>query len=144
MPMSPRRNEAQAVAGAWSDWCRANSLNGGRIDLFLSAIAVDNGARDVLDNGAEAGSDRPPAQPVHQRVLKGFQRLSALRRIGQNGRVIFAPGMGHRQQDRQRSARRMKGRWRVGAHMQQRMSLNVPNEDSNRFKRRQRLENLKP
>ena len=119
VPMGPRWNEAKAISGTWPHGCRRNSLDNGGIHFLLSTIAIDNRPRDVLDDGPEAGGDRPPAETVHERVLKGFKRPLPLRRIGENGRVIFATRMGHRQKDRQRSAGGMQGRRRVGAHMQQ-------------------------
>ena len=99
VPMGPGRNEAKAVTRSRADWCGRNSLDHRGIHLLLSAITIDNGARNILDNGSESGADRSPAQAIYQRVFEGLQRLSALRGISQNGGIIVAPGMRYRQQD---------------------------------------------
>jgi len=93
--MSARRDETQTIARTGADRSRGNSVYGSRIKLFLAAIAVDHGTGDVLDDGSEARTDRPPAKPVHQRIFEGFQRSLALRGIGEDGGVINPPCMRH-------------------------------------------------
>ena len=107
------------MAGTKTDRRRANPGDRCGIDLFLAAIAVDHCPRDILDDGAEAGRDRPPAEPVDQRVLEGNERIYALRRVCEQFRVLVGPGMGHGNKQREGTARRVNRRSRVAAHVQQ-------------------------
>jgi len=96
MPVSPGGNKTEPVARSGPDGCRRNGLYRRGIELLLSAIAINDSARDVLDNGSEPGPDRSPAQAVNQRILECFQCPPPLCGIGENSGVIFAAGMGHR------------------------------------------------
>ena len=95
--MGARRDKAKAISGTRPNRGRRNALDGGGVHLFLSAIAVDDGARDVLDNCRKSGADCSPAEAIDKWVLERFQRTLALRRIGQNGGIIIAARMGHGQ-----------------------------------------------
>jgi hypothetical protein len=61
MPMGSGRNKAQPVARPRADRCRGNSFDRRRINLLLTAIAIDDSSGDVLDNGSKSSSDRTPA-----------------------------------------------------------------------------------
>ena len=119
MPKCPGRDEAEAVARARTDRCGADTFDNRRIDFLLASIAIDNGTRNILDNRAESGRDRTPAEPIYQRILKHLQCLTTLSGISQGRLVIGAPGMRDRKQEWKGSARRMNGWGRIGAHVQQ-------------------------
>jgi hypothetical protein len=78
MMMSARRYEAKAVPGARPDRRRADPGDRRRIDFLFVAIAVDDGSRNMLDDRTESGGDRPPAEPVDERILQHFQGPSSV------------------------------------------------------------------
>ncbi len=61
MAMGPGRNKAEAVTGAGPDRRRRDILDYRGVNFFLFPIAVDDGARNVLDNGPKASANRSPA-----------------------------------------------------------------------------------
>jgi hypothetical protein len=119
VPISSGRYQPEPETCARPDRSRADTLDCRRIDFGFVAIAVDHCPRDMLNDRSKTGSNRAPAKPIHQRILERFQRGPAARGIGQNVRVVLPSGMGHGQQYRQGSARRMNRRARVAAHVQQ-------------------------
>ncbi len=89
----PRRDQAKSEPRARPDRGRADAFDCGRVDLGFVTIAVDYGARNILDYRSEAGGDRPPAEPIDQRIFERFEGAPSLRGIGQHGRVILPSGM---------------------------------------------------
>ena len=116
--MGSRRDEAKAVAGAGADRCRRNAENGGGIDFLLVAVAIDHRARNGLDDGADACGNRPPGEPVDQRVFQRFEGATPLRRVGQNRLGIMSSRMGHGQKHRQGLPRRVDGGGWIQVHWQ--------------------------
>ena len=97
VPECARGDEAKAVAGSGADRRRRYPLNRGWIDLFLVPVAVDDGARHLLDYRADPGADGPPGETVDERVFKRFQRSAALGGVGKQRLVIIPSRMRHGQ-----------------------------------------------
>ena len=103
--LGARRDDPQPVARARADRGGPDLGERGRIDLVRGAVAVDRAARGAGDDRAEARRQRPPRQPVDQRILERCQRAPPVPRLGEQPGGIIAPRMGDRQRQRQRAAR---------------------------------------
>ena len=90
MTMSPRCDQPKPLSCPRPNRRRADTGNRRWIDLFLVAIAVDHCPRHRLDHRTDAGGNRPPHEPVDERIFERFQRAPALDGIVQDGRVIVA------------------------------------------------------
>ena len=71
--LGPRRDDAEAAAGPRADSAAPRAVDHRGIDLVLGAVAVDRGARRPGDHRAAAALQRPPHEPVDERILKRRQ-----------------------------------------------------------------------
>ena len=106
---SPRGDNAEPASCPRADAAAPGSVDHRRVNLVLSAIAVDRRARRPGDDRAASALERAPDQPVDERVLQCRQRRLACRGERNQPIRIVAAGMRYRQQYRQLAARLMDG-----------------------------------
>ena len=93
---SPRRNPAAAGA-----------IDGRGVDLILSPVAIDRGARRPRDDRAKAMPQRAPDEAVDVRILERREGWTAAGRHLHQPQGIVAARMRHRQQHGQIAAGRV-------------------------------------
>ena len=105
MLLSPGRHDPESAARTDRHSPAARTLDDCGVQFVLRAVAVDCGTRSTSDDGTASAFQRPPYQPVDQRILeRGQRRMTGRCHLDQPIRIITA-GVGHGQKDRQIATR---------------------------------------